>query len=92
MCLCAIGRPFQVAPQTTESDGLVGGVSDAAARINAVFSTLTYQPISFLHTQQVPFSHHLALLSVADEFVITGLQEGMTFRTHELCGGSRGEA
>ena len=40
--------------------------SDAVARVNAVFSTLTYQPIVFLYTQAVTFSQYLALLTVAD--------------------------
>jgi trehalose-6-phosphate synthase len=35
-------------------------------RVNAVFSTPTYQPIGFLHTKQVTFSRYLVLLTGAD--------------------------
>ncbi|KAG8215355.1 glycosyltransferase family 20 protein [Butyriboletus roseoflavus] len=75
---------IQVALQTTESNELAGGVSDAVARVNAAFSTLTYQPIVFLHTQEVTFSQYLALLTVADAFLVTSLREGMALRTHEF--------
>jgi trehalose 6-phosphate synthase/phosphatase len=75
---------IQVALQTTQSNELAGGVSDAVARVNAAFSTLTYQPIVFLHTQEVTFSQYLALLTVADAFLITSLREGMALRTHEF--------
>ena len=75
---------IQVALQTTESNELAGGVSDAVARINAAFSTLTYQPIVFLHKQDVTSSQYLALLTVADAFLLTSLREGMALRTHEF--------
>jgi trehalose-6-phosphate synthase len=72
---------LQVALQTTESNELAaGGVSDVVARINSAFSTLTYQPIIFLHTQEVTFSQYLALLTVADAFLVTSLREGMALR------------
>lgn len=76
---------LQVALQTTESNELAaGGVSDVVARINSAFSTLTYQPVVFLHTQEVTFSQYLALLTVADAFLVTSLREGMALRTHEF--------
>ena len=75
---------IQVALQTTESNELAGCVSDTVARVNAAFSTLTYQPIVFLHTQEVTFSQYLALLTVADAFLVTSLREGMALRTHEF--------
>ncbi|KAI6022063.1 glycosyltransferase family 20-domain-containing protein [Pisolithus marmoratus] len=74
---------IQVALQTTESNELAGGVSDVVARINAAFSTLTYQPVVFLHVQEVTFSQYLALLTVADAFMVTSLRECMALRTHE---------
>ncbi|KAI5992797.1 glycosyltransferase family 20 protein [Pisolithus albus] len=74
---------IQVALQTTESNELAGGVSDVVARINSAFSTLTYQPVVFLHVQEVTFSQYLALLTVADAFMVTSLREGMALRTHE---------
>ncbi|KIJ64234.1 glycosyltransferase family 20 protein [Hydnomerulius pinastri MD-312] len=75
---------IQVALQTTEFNELAGGVSDVVARVNAAFSTLTYQPVVFLHTQEVTFSQYLALLTVADAFLVTSLREGMALRTHEF--------
>ncbi|KAF5326221.1 hypothetical protein D9611_000735 [Ephemerocybe angulata] len=75
---------IQVALQTTESNELAGGVADVVSRINSRFSTLTYQPVVFLHTQDLTFSQYLALLSVGDAFVVTSLREGMALRTHEF--------
>ncbi|KAH6904345.1 trehalose-phosphatase [Coprinopsis sp. MPI-PUGE-AT-0042] len=74
---------LQVALQTTESNELAGGVADVVARINSRFSTLTYQPVVFLHTQDLTFSQYLALLTVGDAFIVTSLREGMALRTHE---------
>ncbi|EDR09311.1 alpha,alpha-trehalose-phosphate synthase [Laccaria bicolor S238N-H82] len=74
---------IQVALQTTESNELAGGVADVVSRINSRFSTLTYQPVVFLHTQDLTFSQYLALLTVGDAFIVTSLREGMALRTHE---------
>lgn len=74
---------IQVALQTTEENELQGTVSDVVSRLNSRFSTLTYQPVVFLHTQDLTFSQYLALLKVADAFVVTSLREGMALRTHE---------
>lgn len=71
---------IQVALQTTESNELAGGVADVVSRINSRFSTLTYQPVVFLHTQDLTFSQYLALLTVADAFLVTSLREGMALR------------
>ena len=62
------------------SDSLASIIS----RINSRFSTLTYQPVVFLHTQDVSFSQYLALLKVADVFLISSLREGMALRGHEF--------
>ncbi|KAG6864034.1 hypothetical protein C0991_000927 [Blastosporella zonata] len=59
-------------------------VTDAISRINSRFSTLTYQPVVFLHTQDLTFSQYLALLSAADAFIVTSLREGMALRSHEF--------
>lgn len=72
---------IQVALPTTENNELAGGVSDMVARLNARFSTLTYEPIVFLHTHEVGFSEYLALLTVADAFLVTSLTEGMALRS-----------
>ena len=75
---------IQVALQTTESNELnAGGVVDLVSRINSRFSTLTYQPVVFLHVQDLTFNQYLALLTVADAFIVTSLREGMALRTHE---------
>ena len=71
---------IQVALQTTESNELAGGVADLVSHINSRFSTLTYQPVVFLHTQDLTFSQYLALLTVADAFLVTSLREGMALR------------
>lgn len=75
---------IQVALQTTEENELQGGVADIVARINSRYSTLTYQPVVFLHTEDLSFSQYLALLTVADAFIVTSLREGMALRTHEF--------
>ncbi|KAI5987712.1 hypothetical protein EDD15DRAFT_2372096 [Pisolithus albus] len=47
----------QVAVQTTKSNELVRGVSDDLARVIAAFSTLTYQPVVFLHVEEVTLAN-----------------------------------
>ncbi|EIN05673.1 hypothetical protein PUNSTDRAFT_145633 [Punctularia strigosozonata HHB-11173 SS5] len=75
---------IQIALPTTEESESHGGVLDVVARINSKFSTLTYQPVVFLHTQDLTFSQYLALLTVADAFIVTALREGMALRSHEF--------
>ena len=74
---------IQVALQTTGENELQGSVADVVSRINSRFSTLTYQPVVFLHTQDLTFSQYLALLTVADTFMVSSLREGMALRSHE---------
>ncbi|KAJ7480172.1 alpha,alpha-trehalose-phosphate synthase [Mycena galericulata] len=74
---------IQVALQTTATD-LAGSIADVVTHINSRFSTLTYQPVVFLPTQDLTFSQYLALLTVADAFLVTSLREGMALRTHEF--------
>ncbi|GJJ09322.1 hypothetical protein Clacol_003544 [Clathrus columnatus] len=73
----------QVALSTSEENEAQGDVADIVARINSRFSTLTYQPMVFLHIQDLTFSQYLALLTVADAFIVTSLREGMALRAHE---------
>ncbi|KAI9509923.1 alpha-trehalose-phosphate synthase [Russula earlei] len=75
---------IQVALQTSEENEAHGGVVDVVARINSRFSTLTYQPVVFLHIEDLSFSQYLALLTVADAFLVTSMREGMALRTHEF--------
>ncbi|KAJ7784837.1 glycosyltransferase family 20-domain-containing protein [Mycena maculata] len=74
---------IQVALQTRSTD-LAGSIADVVMHINSRFSTLTYQPVVFLPTQDLTFSQYLALLTVADAFLVTSLREGMALRTHEF--------
>jgi len=74
---------IQVALQTTGENELQGGVTDVVSHINSRFSTLTYQPVVFLHTQDLTFNRYLALLTVADTFMVSSLREGMALRSHE---------
>ncbi|KAF7306516.1 Alpha,alpha-trehalose-phosphate synthase [Mycena indigotica] len=74
---------IQVALQTTLTD-LAGNIADIVTHINSRFSTLTWQPVVFLPTQDLTFSQYLALLTVADAFLVTSLREGMALRTHEF--------
>ncbi|KAI6022066.1 glycosyltransferase family 20-domain-containing protein [Pisolithus marmoratus] len=85
---------IQVTLQTTEFSELAGGVFDVVARINAGFSTLTYQLVVFLLVQEVTFSQYPAPLTVADAFMVTSLREGMALRPHEYveCQGERNRA
>ena len=75
---------IQVALQTTELDDTASAVADLVTHINSRFSTLTYQPVVFLHTQDLTFSQYLALLTTADVFLVTSLREGMALRAHEF--------
>ncbi|KAJ6604163.1 alpha,alpha-trehalose-phosphate synthase [Mycena vulgaris] len=74
---------IQVSLQTTSTD-IAGSIADIVTHINSRFSTLTYQPVVFLPTQDLTFSQYLALLTVADAFLVTSLREGMALRTHEF--------
>ncbi|KAI6036747.1 hypothetical protein BKA83DRAFT_4485761 [Pisolithus microcarpus] len=49
---------IRVALQTTESNELVRGVSDVVARVSTAFSMLTYQPVVFLHVEEVMFGQY----------------------------------
>ncbi|KAI6094176.1 glycosyltransferase family 20-domain-containing protein [Pisolithus thermaeus] len=49
----------------------------AASRTSRHASTLTYQPVIFLHSQEVTFSQYLALPTAADAFMVTSLREGI---------------
>ncbi|PVG00095.1 hypothetical protein CPB86DRAFT_813377 [Serendipita vermifera] len=75
---------IQVALSTTSINELQGNVTDVISRINMKFSTLTYQPIIFFHTHDITFSQYLALLTVADCFIVTSMREGMALRAHEF--------
>ena len=75
---------IQVALMTSEENELHSRVHDLVSRVNSRFSTLTYEPIVFLHTEELTFSQYLALLTIADAFVVTSLREGMALRAHEF--------
>lgn len=74
---------IQVALATTEENEEIGEATDVVARINNKYSTLTYQPVVFLHVQDITFSQYIALLTVADAFLASSLREGMNLTSHE---------
>ena len=57
-------------------------VSKIAMRVNSSYSTLTHQPLVFLR-QDISYSQFLALMSVADVFMVTSLREGMNLTSHD---------
>lgn len=73
----------QVALATVQENREVGEATDIVARINRKHSSLTYQPVVFLHVQELTFSQYLALLTMADVFLATSLREGMNLTSHE---------
>ncbi|KAG8963789.1 hypothetical protein FRC03_002549 [Tulasnella sp. 419] len=77
---------IQVALSTTTEVETIATdrLSAIISRINARFSTLSYTPVVLLHTHDLNFNQYLALLTVADAFLVTSLREGMALRTHEF--------
>lgn len=75
---------LQVALATTEENEEVAAATDVVSRINNKYSTLTYQPVVFLHVQDITFCQYLALLTIADAFLATSLREGMNLTSHEF--------
>lgn len=73
---------IQVASSSTELPGLEAEVSKIATRVNSAYSNLTHQPLVFLR-QDISYSQFLALMSVADVFMVTSLREGMNLTSHE---------
>ncbi|KAK7455868.1 Trehalose-6-P synthase/phosphatase complex subunit [Stygiomarasmius scandens] len=69
---------------TAASTDSTSAILSKVAQINSKWSSLTYQPVIFLHTAEVDWNQYLALLSVADAFLVTSLREGMALRTHEF--------
>lgn len=72
---------IQVA-STSELPELEAEVSKIAMRINSAYSTLTHQPLVFLR-QDISYSQFLALLSMAEIFMVTSLREGMNLTCHD---------
>jgi trehalose-6-phosphate synthase len=72
-----------VALQTSEANESHAAVAAVVSRINSRFATLTYTPVVFLHLQDLTFAQYLALLTVADAFLVTSVREGMALRAHE---------
>ncbi|KAI9323685.1 glycosyltransferase family 20-domain-containing protein [Dichotomocladium elegans] len=73
---------IQIALSTAEKNELRAHISDVVSRVNSKFSTISYQPIVFLH-QDISFSQYLALLTAADASLITPLRDGMNLTSHE---------
>ena len=74
---------LQVITSTTGNDkDLAAAVSDIVTRINAKYSTLAHSPIVFLK-QDIAFAQYLALLTVADVWMVTPLRDGMNLTCHD---------
>lgn len=58
-------------------------VTKIAMRINSTYSTLTHQPLVLLR-QDISYSQFLALMSVAEIFMVTSLREGMNLQSHDF--------
>jgi trehalose-phosphatase len=58
-------------------------ITKIAMRINSKYSTLTHQPLVLLK-QDISFAQFLALMSVAEIFIITSLREGMNLSGHDF--------
>ncbi|WEW60077.1 Trehalose-6-P synthase/phosphatase complex subunit [Emydomyces testavorans] len=74
---------IQVASSSAEHPELDATVSDIATRVNSLHSSLAHQPLVFLK-QDLLFPQYLALISVADVFMVTSLREGMNLTSHEF--------
>ncbi|KAE8149368.1 glycosyltransferase family 20-domain-containing protein [Aspergillus avenaceus] len=66
----------------SELPDLEAQVSKIAMRINSAYSTLTHQPLVLLR-QDISYSQFLALMSVANIFMVTSLREGMNLTCHD---------
>ncbi|KAJ5947802.1 Alpha-alpha-trehalose phosphate synthase subunit [Penicillium verhagenii] len=73
----------QVASSASEIPELEAQVSKVAMRINSVHSTLTHSPLVLLK-QDISYSQFLALLSVAEVYMVTNLREGMNLTSHDF--------
>lgn len=73
---------IQIATSTTQEPELSATVADIVTRINSNHSTLAHQPVVFLR-QDIDQEQYLALLTVAECFMITSLREGMNLSSHE---------
>lgn len=73
----------QVASSASEATDLEAVVSKIAMKINSNYSTLTHQPLVLLK-QDISFAQFLALMSVAEIFMITSLREGMNLSGHDF--------
>ncbi|KAI9038538.1 trehalose-6-phosphate synthase [Aspergillus affinis] len=67
----------------SEMPELEAQVSKIAMRINSTYSTLTHQPLVLLR-QDISYSQFLALMSVAEIFMVTSLREGMNLQSHDF--------
>ncbi|KAJ5673047.1 Alpha-alpha-trehalose phosphate synthase subunit [Penicillium longicatenatum] len=73
----------QVASSASEIPELEAQVSKIAMRINSVYSSLTHSPFVLLK-QDISYSQFLALMSVAEIYMVTNLREGMNLTSHDF--------
>ncbi|ORX61185.1 hypothetical protein BCR36DRAFT_315559 [Piromyces finnis] len=74
---------IQVALSTVEQNELECQVSNLVARINSRYGSLGYSPVVYLQ-QDIPYEQYLALLTIADVFLITSVRDGMNLTSHEF--------
>lgn len=72
----------QIASSMSELPELEAQISKIAMRINSVYSTLTHQPLVLLK-QDISYSQFIALMTVAEVFMVTSLRDGMNLTGHD---------
>lgn len=80
---------IQVALSTAEQNELENQVGNLVARINSKFGSLGYSPVVYLQ-QDIPYEQYLALLTIADVFLITSIRDGMNLTSHEYVACQKG--
>lgn len=73
---------IQVALPREEKSDLDNTISDIVTRINSTFGRLDHTPVLYLK-QDMDYAQYLAMLSIADMFIITSQREGMNLTCHE---------
>ena len=73
---------IQIVTSSVDNPDLEADISKIAMRVNSTYSSLTYQPLVLLR-HDTSYSQLLALLHVADVFMVTCLRDGMNLMCHE---------
>ncbi|KAK4552955.1 Trehalose-6-P synthase/phosphatase complex subunit [Recurvomyces mirabilis] len=73
---------IQVVGSTSKESELMATVGDICRRIDSIHSSLANRPLVFLQ-QDMDLPNYLAMLTVANAFMITALRDGMNLAAHE---------